>query len=444
MIDVDTVNNGFIPDITSPVVIDGTTQSGNENVCSSTIESRDNYGLVIQGDSNDIGLRLATGADGSTIRGLNIRNFFNNIAIIDTNNNTIACNFIGTDETGMTSSGGNDANGVIFGCDSKNNIIGGLNPNDGYLISGHAVDAVQFFADFGCSGSQPLMSENAVLGNFIGTDKTGQSVIGNVFTGISFFGGPAFNNYIGVLQDGTSINGNVIGGSEAGVYIADGTNNTLILGNYLGTDSSGTADLGNVFGGVDIISGSDNVIGGVSANEPNVIANNSDGVFISDLSSAGNTVRGNSLYGNELSAIELVVDGSIDPDGQNINDTDDADTGANNLMNYPEIQNINFDGNTSVNLDFLVNATITNATYPLTIDVYYDSNEIGGIQGRQLVAVLTYFTAQSVQNDSFMLPSGMTGGYFRLTATDAAGNTSEMSPAIQFGVIDLIFKNEFE
>ncbi len=444
VIDVDTINNGFIPDIIKPVIIDGTTQSGNEAVCSSPISNRANYGLVIQGDSNDIGLRLEAGSDGSTIKGLNIRNFFNNIAVIDSSNNKIACNFIGTDETGMMSTGGNAANGVILGCDSKGNVIGGLDSNDGNLISGHAVDGVQFFADFGCPGSQPLMSSNAVLGNYIGTDKTGQSVIVNIFTGVSFFGGPAFNNFIGVLQDGTSINGNVIGGSEAGIYIDDGTNNTLVLGNYIGTDATGTADLGNVFGGVDIVNGSNNVVGGLAMGEPNVIANNNDGVFISGLGSAGNTIRGNSMYNNDLSAIELVIDGMTDPDGQNPNDTDDADAGANLLMNYPEIQGIVFDGNTSINIDVLVDATGANASYPLTIDVYYDANETGGIQGRQLVASYTYFTPQSIQNDTFNLPSMVTGGYLRLTATDDVGNTSEMSPPTEFGEIDLIFKDGFE
>ncbi|GEM_PF-1176323 len=446
VIDVDITNNGLLPDIITPVMIDGTTQAGSETLCQTEIAARSQYGIVIQGDSTDVGLRLAAGGDGSTIKGLNIRNFFNNIAIINSDNNHIQCNFIGTDETGTFGSGGNGSNGIIFGCDSNDNIIGGPNPQDGNLIANQDSDGIQFFAGFDCGPISPLPHNNAILGNFIGTAKDGTSPLGNAFSGISFFGGAAFNNYVGSLQDGITINGNVIGDNESGIYIDDGTNNTVIKGNYLGTDLSGTANLGNLFGGVDIILGQDNQIGGINPGDGNVITNNSEGVFVTGLTSAGNQIRGNASFDNLTTAIDIIIDGGINPDGSNPNDSDDADTGANLLMNYPTVLDTSFVnalGDNFVGLDYNVDASSANALYPLQIDGYFDENPEGS-QGGTFVVGGEYTTPQTDAQLIFDIPDGVTGGVMRFTATDANGNTSEMSPPVTVGIIDLIFEDGFD
>ena len=374
VINIDIINNGLLPDLITPVLIDGTTQFGSETLCQTDIASRSQYGIVIQGDSTDVGLRLAAGADGSTIRGLNIRNFFNNLAIINSDNNLIQCNFIGTNETGTAGSGGNLANGIIVGCESNDNIIGGALAGEGNLIADQQSDGIQFYAGFDCGAVSPLPFNNAMLGNFIGTLKDGTTPLGNDFSGISFFGGPAFNNFIGTLQDGVTVNGNVIGNNESGIYIGDGTNQTVIKGNYLGTDISGTVNLGNLFGGVDIILGNDNQIGGTAAGEGNLIAYNSEGIFITGSTSAGNQVRGNQSMQNLTTAIDIIADGGIEPDGNNSNDIDDADTGANLLMNYPDITSANFIdvfGDIFSDVTFSVDTTLLNASYPLHIDAYF-------------------------------------------------------------------------
>ena len=446
VIDVDIINNGLLPDIITPVMIDGSTQAGSEALCQSDIASRNQYGIVIQGDSTDVGLRLAAGGDGSTIRGLNIRNFFNNIAIINSDNNRIQCNFIGTNETGTMGSAGNGANGIIVGCESNGNIIGGPNPQQGNLIANQDSDGIQFFAGFDCGADSPLPYNNAILGNFIGTAKDGTSPLGNVFSGISFFGGAAFNNYIGSLQNGTTINGNVIGNNESGIYIGDGTNNTVIKGNYLGTDLSGTANLGNLFGGVDILLGHYNQVGGINPGEGNVIANNSEGVFLTGLTSVGNQIRGNASFGNLTAAIDIIIDGGINPDGSNPNDNDDADTGANLLMNYPTVLDTSFVnalGDNFVGLDYRVDASAANALYPLQIDGYFDENTESS-QGGTFVVGGEYTTPQTDAQLIFDIPDGVTGGVMRFTATDANGNTSEMSPPVTVGIIDLIFKDGFD
>jgi hypothetical protein len=68
-------------------------------------------------------------------------------------------------------------------------------------------------------------------------------------------------------------------------------NGTVISGNYIGTNAAGVADLGNTQYGVYIAAGSDNVVGGTTPAERNLISgNNQGGVFVNG---AENHVTGN-------------------------------------------------------------------------------------------------------------------------------------------------------
>ena len=131
-----------------------------------------------------------------------------------------------------------------------------------------------------------VASGNRVQGNFIGTDVSGTIALGNgtgVFIQASFTAGPK-KNIIGGPAPGE---GNVISGNTRGVFIEDddlvGTIGNLIQGNLIGTDVSGTSALGNVTYGVEVRGASDNTIGGNSAGEGNIIANNGlAGVFVNN------------------------------------------------------------------------------------------------------------------------------------------------------------------
>lgn len=444
---IDQPNLGALPDIVQKVEIDGSTQPNNTMVCSQPPATRPDYKVVLQGQGIDIGLRLEMGSDGSLIRGLNIRNFFNNIAIINGVANHIECNFIGSDETGLVSTGNNPANGIIFGCESRDNIIGGSTPELGNVIGGHDGDGIQFYAGFVCTPPGSLPSNNSISGNFIGVGKDGVTPLSNQYSGISFFGGAAFSNYIGTLQDGTTLSGNIIGNSESGVYISDASHNIVIKGNSIGTDPTGTVNHGNLYGGIDIISGNNNVVGGTEPGADNLIAYNSEGVFITGVNSSGNSVRGNRFENNLTQPIDIVLDGGITPDGINPNDANDADTGANLLMNHPDVIDAEFfdlSGDKVAIISFLVDTTSTNASYPLVVDVYYDEDGRTGGQGAMHVGALSYETPQDNSPELVDLPDHVEGGLLRLTATDSDGNTSEMSAAVQIGFIDLIFANGFD
>ena len=173
---------------------------------------------------------------------------------------------------------------------------------------------------------------NQVLGNLVGTDAAGTADLGNVGYGIWVVGSGA--NTIG---GAVASEGNVIAyNNSEGVRIdgAAATSN-IVQGNYIGTDASNTLVMGNSASGVRIVNGSsDNLIGGTGAGEGNVVANNAgDGVFV--VSGTGNSLIANTIHSNAGSGVDLDEDGNeLTDDGVTSNDVDDPDTGANNLQNF--------------------------------------------------------------------------------------------------------------
>ena len=109
----------------------------------------------------------------------------------------------------------------------------------------------------------------------------------------------------------------------------------VIIGNRIGVGADGVTPLGNGYNGM-FLSGNDNVIGGTGPGEANIIAHNGATPYYSGVRVGNtglcNTIRGNRIYANSQLGIDLRW-----PDGVNINDDDDPDTGGNNLQNYPVI-----------------------------------------------------------------------------------------------------------
>jgi parallel beta-helix repeat protein len=260
-----------------------------------------NAGVILDGSAltgNNIGLRIDDYVEGITIRGLQIVNFYLGILLDNaanntiggdravgvgpmgqgnlisgnsyagmqlqlpgTTNNAILGNFIGTDLSG-TSAYGNTNGGIVILYGPSQNVIGGSHSAgvcDGpcNLISGSGVGVVIY-----SGGSE----DNEVLGNFIGSDLSGDNSIGSQEQGV-LVGDEASQNVIGGTHTAGVCDGpcNLISGhSDAGVAFRDsGTTGNQVLGNFIGTDSSGNSANGNSFGGVVIAFGaSHNVIGG--------------------------------------------------------------------------------------------------------------------------------------------------------------------------------------
>lgn len=136
-----------------------------------------------------------------------------------------------------------------------------------------------------------------------GEGTNSNQVVGNLI-GTDARGKEARGNRVGIMI-GTGARDNVIGGSSAeernvisgqtaaGTSISGSGN--LVIGNYIGTDITGTASVPNMMEGIWITDGAeDNVIGGALPGQGNVISGNAlFGVSITGPGTRGNVVKGN-------------------------------------------------------------------------------------------------------------------------------------------------------
>ena len=467
-----------LPEISDPVIIDGTTQPGFAGT------------PLIEINASNIGFAwvLTISAGNTTIRSLILNHFQNGgILIANGGGNHIEGCYIGTDATGSTGTNSR-ANAIGIGS-SSNNVIGGTTAGTRNVIT--SVDGGISIFGFGGNGNQ-------ILGNYIGINAAGNAglpVFQGIFVGTS-------NNVIG----GTTPEArNVIGaGDHGGIVIqpsgAFGTSGNVVQGNYVGTDASGNVALGFLNHGIVIFnSSSNNLIGGTVSGAGNVISGNGFGFRIegfgagADGPPTGNIVQGNLIgvgadgstpvpnrvqgvrisealnttvggsapgAGNVIAfngpdesigvnGIELIGDGTknisirgnsvysngrlgidINPSGVTANDAGDVDGGPNNRQNFPLITSVvSTAGQTTI--AGTLNST-PNTTFVL--DFYANSvcDSSGNGEGAKPFALNPAPVATDANgNASFniivpaMLPAGK---IITATATDPSGNTSEFSP----------------
>ena len=397
-----------------------------------------------------------------------------------TNGNIVRGNFIGISATG-TAAVGNGNHGVGITDGASSNVIGGTIAGSRNVISGNGLNGI-WITDTGTTG-------NTVLGNFIGTDKTGAADLGNLNNGILIDSG-ASNNLIGGTVPSAR---NVISGNDSnGVAIEDvGTTGNKVQGNYIGTDKTGALDLGNEETGVILLSGaSANVIGGTAVGAGNVISGNNDfGVGIEGAGTDNNRVRGNRIglaatsaaalgnhfhgltiggigdasnnliggtaagagnviahnglegvyvssgTGNSILRNRIFSNGSLGIDlnftGVTDNDANDADAGPNDRLNFPVLSLADATA-TSVHITGSINTELNKT---LRIEFFAsptpDASNYGEGQ-RYLGFVMVQTLANNTVNFSKTLAiSGvLPGQVVTATATDQAGNTSEFSLAL--------------
>jgi parallel beta-helix repeat protein len=268
-----TINAGSTMQITQPVIIDGTSQTGYAG--SPLIE--------INGAGAGASSGIWITAGGSTIKGL-IVNRFGGDGIILTNNggNTIQGNYIGTN-SGGTGALGNGSSGI--GMQSANNTI------NGNLVSGNHGTGIAV-----TGGSS---SGNTITGNHVGTDASGTYALGNWADGILITSAP--NNTVGGttgVTPGGACTGacNLTSGNGAngiGIWQSSATGNTVV-GNYAGVDNSGRSALPNGDIGFEAQDASGNHIGGTTPQERNIFSGNlGAGVSLTGSGASGNTVEGN-------------------------------------------------------------------------------------------------------------------------------------------------------
>jgi hypothetical protein len=166
-----TSGNDAIDGAGAGVIIDGDDKGFNCLI----IESAGNAirGLQIQRCLNTLVLRDTASANviGGPKEGE--RNVISDSSVaieIDGSDNVVQGNYLGTDATG-TASHPNAMEGIWIAPGARDNVIGGSKPGEGNLISGNAL----YGLNIGGSGA----TGNVVKGNYIGVDATGQKALKN-------------------------------------------------------------------------------------------------------------------------------------------------------------------------------------------------------------------------------------------------------------------------
>ena len=201
--------------------------------------------------------------------------------------NILQSNYLGTDPTG-TIALPNRSDGIFLDRSPSNAIGGGgVGAN---VISGNTRNGITL--------SLAATTGNLLLGNFIGTDPSGNTAVGNG-DGVAIFDAPA--NLVGVagrnVISGNRLSGITISGVDA--------HSNIVANNLIGANAAGSAALPNGTAGVIVTSSaSDNFIGAVGGVNANIIAFNAQsGVRV--ITGINNSIRGNAIFQNGQLGIDL-------------------------------------------------------------------------------------------------------------------------------------------
>jgi parallel beta-helix repeat protein len=234
-----------------------------------------NIGIVIKSLANGNFVGGAGTGQGNVISG----NREIGLYIEAADGNRILGNLIGTDRSGLRAVGDGEVvqgNGVEFNTVARDNVLGGTLPGERNIISGHQVYGVVYYGH---------CSRNATLGNYIGTDITGNAPLPNA-TGIC----------VDCASHHNDIAQNVISGnmSYGLFFVTRGTEHNRLLGNSIGTNAAGDAALPNDIGMVISTGAARNQVGGPAPADRNIISGNRrSGIMITNRLTEENQVLGN-------------------------------------------------------------------------------------------------------------------------------------------------------
>jgi len=483
---------GVLPTITDDATtINGYSQPGASR---NTLAVGDDANILIQIDgsllpANPNSSGLILNSSNNDISGLSITNFGGNVAnrfgIVIAGDNTVATgnhihgNFIGLNPNGVTEQGNTlgigiratfPALGGVVGF-ADNNIIGvnpgsALTPEAQRNIIVGANDRPGISAAVQISAAAAVVGtadNNLVAGNYIGTDASGNAsnaALSNIY-GVRIQLGAA-NNTIGGAN---ATDRNVIGGvpvtgasNTVGVLIEDnGTSNNSVIGNFFGVQANGNPGGLSLNTGIGI----NGLLNNAASIQNTIIQNNrinqtaGDGIFIFGVNAGNTDIIGNEIIGsgddgisivgnspgNQISANVIFGSGAngggglgidLGDDGVSPNDALDADSGENNIQNFPVIASAVTNG---VNSRITGSLTSTpNTTFNIEFFANDAPNASGFGEGQRIINTIQVTTdAGGVANFQFDLAPGdiAVGSFISATATDTTTlDTSEFAAAV--------------
>ncbi|HVF71310.1 MAG TPA: hypothetical protein VM940_06850 [Chthoniobacterales bacterium] len=480
------VSNNYLPKITDPLTIDGYTQPGS-SPNTLPVGSNAVVLVRIDGAFRDahyatvpppVGIWID--APDCTVRGLMITRFLRftlgihccsysiSYGIKATDRSVIEGNFIGTDGSESIDLG-NGGDGIyVAGADYRiggttpaaRNMIGGntrgvaaagihVGSSQGGVIIGNQIGRYSPSPAIGGPGTEgaPNFTGIVLEGTFVDTViGGGQPEARNVISGNTVGISTVYELSGSKTANGIIVQGNLIGaeppgigGNEIGIRLF-GSNNliggttpgarNLIKSNYvaIGVFGNGNLILGNdvvenYSSGIAIFS-SDNVIGGLGPGAGNRIRMNGGvGVGVAGAAFAGNEGKRNRILSNVIEKNGSAAQIDLNDDGRSPNDLGDADTGPNEIQNFPVVAT-SHDPNGNTVLQGELNST---ASSPFTVQLF---GVVAGESEQRLLNTQTVTTdANGIAAFQVTYPANVAAESVTATATDTVGNTSEMMPA---------------
>ena len=328
-----------LPDIMVPMQIEGYSQGG--SIANTDPEAFSaTLCVVVQPGAAfptvGTGFRVPAASTGSlTLAGVAMGGFYRDVMLVGGSGHRILGNQFGGLINQDTYQLGGSTNAAIYVNTTTvpaNLQIGGDDPINRNVFQDASVHGGGISASAILIGSSVhgAGSSCQIDGNLIGVTDDGAATIGNDY---------------GLMLEGSSCNarGNRFAGNFKDAIWINGGNDNVVQNNSIGVLAYGF-NLASVNHGVGVrVEGNDNVIGGsVFDGAPIAHENtieNMDGPGIVVIGGAGNTLRANTLvYNNAAVASDLEID--LGYDGPTVNDSSDADAGANLQQNFPTLHGL--------------------------------------------------------------------------------------------------------
>ena len=296
-----------------------------------------------------------------------------------------------------------NANGIVLSGLFAETVIGSPQAGAGNIIIRNGFAGIR--TGYTPAGSQQTEVATGVIvqGNRIGASSETESGDRNGI-GIELFGS---GHLVGGTSPGT---GNLIGSNRVGIRMQSTNTSSPSANSILGNEIAWSVE-GGIF-----MTGSDHQIGGLAPGTGNNIHGIQRPIVVFGTQSLRNRILSNLINPPGL-PIDLAGDGST------LNDLGDADTGANNLQNYPVVTGARTTGGSTI-----VDGALHSAPHSTFTLQFFGA--LAGVPQQKLLGTQTVVTdASGSATWQLSYPGTVLISSFGATATDADGNTSESRPA---------------